>query len=139
MAANEWPTVIERVAGIVLSDSDMQYLVDAFAVLLQDRRPSPKLSQFIERLRKTIVDASNSAPTSGVNARKLGSQEDSAQTAPYDLVDTVAAAAILGIKPNAVRDLVRRGKLPAHRAGGRLLLPAVSVIERAERRAAKRD
>ena len=113
----------------------MQYLVDAFAVLLQDRRPSQKLSQLIERLRKTIVDASNSAPTSGVNARKLGSQVDSAQSAPYDLVDTIAAAAILGIKPNAVRDFVRRSKLPAHHAGGRLLLPAVSVIERAERRA----
>ncbi|MCV7005659.1 helix-turn-helix domain-containing protein [Mycobacterium gordonae] len=55
------------------------------------------------------------------------------------MLDTGEAAAILGIGPNGVRDLVRRGKLPAHRAGGRLLLPALPVVERAERRAAKRS
>ena len=131
--------MIERVDGVVMSISDVRYALEALDALLVDRRPSPRLSQFIAQLRKTVARASETTATCRADARNVGEQQESAHTAPYDLLDTKEAAAILAIQPNGVRDLVRRGKLPAHRsAGGQLLLPALSVIQRAERRAAKR-
>ncbi|WP_197521984.1 helix-turn-helix domain-containing protein [Mycobacterium gordonae] len=131
--------MIERVDGVVLSVPDVQYVLAALAALLVDRTPTAQLDQFIRQLRKSVARASDNPATCRVDAREVGSQQDSAHTARYDLLDTGEAAAILGIGPNGVRDLVRRGKLPAHRAGGRLLLPALPVVERAERRAAKRS
>lgn len=130
--------MIERVAGVLLSGDDVQYVLDAFDALLVDRQPSARLSQFIAQLRKTVVRASDTDATCCVDARKVGEQDDSTHTARYDLVDTEGAAAILGITANGVRDLVRRQRLPAHKAAGRLLLPALPVVERAEARAAKR-
>ena len=131
--------MIERVDGVMLSVADVRYALDAFAALLVDRAPSAQLDRFIGQLRKSVARASDTAATCRVDARKVGSQQDSVHTARYDLLDTGEAAGILGIGPNGVRDLVRRGKLPAHRAGGRLLLPALPVVERAERRAAQRS
>lgn len=127
--------MIERVDGVVLSVSDVRYVLAAFAALLVDRSPSAQLDHFIGQLRKSVAYASDTSATCRVDAREVGGQQDPAHTARYDLLDTAEAAAILGIKPNGVRDLVRRKKLPAHRAGGRLLLPALPVVERAERRA----
>ncbi|QNI06501.1 helix-turn-helix domain-containing protein [Mycobacterium kubicae] len=130
--------MIEQVSGVLLSLDDARYALDAFDALLVDRYPTARLDQFIGQLRKSVAHASDTAATCRADARKVGEQQDSAHTAPYDLIDTKQAAPILGIKPNGVRDLVRRGKLPAHKAGGRLLLPALSVVELAEKRAAKR-
>ncbi len=130
--------MIERVSGILLEPTDAQYLVDALDALLRERRPSAQLAAFIDRLRKTVAKLAVQAPETGVHARELGGQQTSAHTAAYDLVDTSEAAAILDITPNGVRDLVYRDRLPAHRAGGRLLLPAAAVVARAERRAARK-
>lgn len=133
--------MIERVTGVMLDADDARYALDAFDALLRDRRPSARLADFIGRLRravKTGVSQPDSVVSAGEGARTVGTQPDSAHTAAYDLLDTAQAAAVLGISGNGVRDLIRRQVLPAHRAGGRWLLPAAPVIARAERQAARR-
>jgi hypothetical protein len=133
--------MVEPISGIVLNAADAEYVLSAFGALLKDRRPSARLADFIGRLRRA-VKTGDSRPDSdvstGESARKLGVQPDSAHTAPYDLLDTGQAAAILDISGNGVRDLIRRQVLPAHRAGGRWLLPAAPVVARAEHQAARR-
>lgn len=51
----------------------------------------------------------------------------------HDLLDTRQAAAALGCSPGNVRDLARRGALPAHRTGGRWLFERDGVDLRADR------
>lgn len=130
--------MIERVTGIVLDATDVQYLVDALDALLRDRRPSARLAAFIDRLRKTVAKTGGSPPETGRHARLVGQQADPVHHAPYDVVTTGEAAQILRCTQNNVRDLVRRGRLPAHRAGRQLLLPATAVVTRAERKAARK-
>jgi hypothetical protein len=124
--------------GVLLDADDAGYVLAALDALLRDRRPSARLQGFLDRLRKTVVSSGVSASEAGVGARIVGGGGDSPDYAEYDLLDTNEAAAILRISPNGVRDLARRGRLPVHRAGGRLLYPAAAVVARAERRAAKR-
>lgn len=130
--------MIERVSGILLEPTDARYLLDALDALLRDRRPSAQLAQFIDRFRRTVAKSGVSESITGADTREVGSQQDSVHYAPYDVLDTAEAAAILGITANGVRDLARRGVLPSHRAGGRHLFPAVAVVARAEQIAAKR-
>ncbi len=123
-----------EVRGVLLSPEDARFAVNAFAALLRDRRPSAQLADFMERLR-TRTDAAADVPgriTDGT-ARTVAPQPDSAHHAPYDVLTTAQAADILGITCGGVRDLARRGRLPAHRAGGRWLYPAAAVVARAER------
>ncbi|XTP37167.1 helix-turn-helix domain-containing protein [Mycobacterium sp. TJFP1] len=131
--------MIERVNGVLLEPDDARYLLDALDALLTDRRPSPRLADFIARLRKTSVKADVSAPQTDVDVREVGNEEDSPHDRPYDLVTTGEAAAILRLTPGGVRDLARRGSIPAYRAGGRWVYPARSVVALAEQRAAKRS
>ncbi|WP_371744210.1 helix-turn-helix domain-containing protein [Mycobacterium sp. DL592] len=107
-------------------------------MLLRDRRPSAQLSDFIDRLRRTVAKSGVSSPNTGADARNVGNCGDSSDYRPYDVLTTGEAAAILGITANGVRDLARRGRIPAHRAGGSWLYPATSIVTLAERRAAKR-
>lgn len=48
----------------------------------------------------------------------------------HDLVSTVEAATLLGCTAGNVRDLARRGALPAHRTGGRWLFERDGVEQR---------
>lgn len=138
MAATQGPiVVIESVSGVLLSPEDARYALEAIEVLLDGRRPTAALSDFIDRLRKTTAKTGVCDDERQKYARKFGNQQDSLHHGVYDL-DTGQAAAILGITPNGVRDLARRGVLPSHRAGGRWLYPAAPVVQRAERLAAKR-
>lgn len=130
--------MIGLVRGVLLEVAEAAYLADALDALLRDRRPSAKLQDVLDRLRRTVANASVSDQNTGVDARIVGQQADSVDHAAYDLVDTAEAAAILGITPNGVRDLARRGRLRRLRAGGRWLYPARSVVARAEQRSAKR-
>jgi Helix-turn-helix domain len=130
--------VIEAVAGVLLAPDDAQYVLDAFDSLLIDRRPSAQLADFIARFRRTAVKSGVSSAKTGVDASKFGIQQDSAHHAPYDVLDSGQAAAIIGITASGVRDLARRKAIPAHRAGGRWLYPAPAVVAYAERRAARR-
>ncbi len=49
----------------------------------------------------------------------------------HDLLSSEEAADLLGCSPSNVRDLARRGALPAHRSGGRWLLERDAVELRA--------
>jgi hypothetical protein len=130
--------VIERVAGVLLGPEDAQYLLAALDALLQDRRASGKLTDFIARLRRAETLASAQV-IACADARKVDTQQDSDHLGLYDLVDTAEAAAILGCTPANVRDLARRGRLPRHRAGRGWVYPARSVVVLAEKRAAQRE
>lgn len=131
--------MIERVNGVLLEAADAQYLLDALDALLQDgRRPAPRLADFIARLRRSAEKLAPTQDDTCAHVRKVGVQQDSVHTALYDLVDSAEAAAILGCTPANVRDLARRGRLPRHRAGGRWVYPAASVVALAERRATRK-
>ena len=130
--------MIERVNGVLLEPDDARYLLDALNALLTDRRPSPRLADFIARLRKTSVKADVSTAKTDADVREVGNEEDSPHDRLYDLVTTGEAATVLGLTPGGVRDLARRGSIPAYRAGGRWVYPARSVVALAEQRAAKR-
>ena len=90
----------------------------------------------------TIRLAPTLAQASPPSQWELGDREQQAGVLDadftYDLVSTSEAARILGISAHGVRDLVRRGQLPAHNTGTRWLLPARLVVARAERQAAHR-
>lgn len=124
---------------MLLSLDDARFAVEAFGALLRDRRPSAALADFIERLRvRTDAATGVSGRIAGTDARTVAAQRGSPEHAPYDVLTSTEAAAILGITANGVRDLARRGRLAAHRAGGRWLYPATAVVAHSERRAARR-
>jgi hypothetical protein len=130
--------MIAPITGILLGAEDVRYTLRAFDALLRGRRPSAELAAFIDRLGRTVATTGVSSRDTGTQARQVGSGDNSGQPAMYDVLDTAEAAAILGITTNGVRDLARRGVLPAKRAGGRWLYGAHAVVSRAERRAANR-
>ena len=130
-------TVPDLVNGIILSRQEVSYTLRAFEVLLRNRRPSPQLAEFLARLARSAAasDVGREKPYGGVS---LGDNDhDPAGWLPGDVLDTDEAAAVLGISPAGVRDLARRGRLPAKRAGKRWLLAAAPVVARAERNASR--
>lgn len=135
--------MITGLRGAVLLDSaDAAYLAEALqrlcAQLPQGLSPSGKLGAIHAQLAKAVAYASNQGRDTSVDVREVGEQRDSRHAAAYDLVDSGEASRILGCTPANVRDLARRGRLPRHRAGGRWLYPARSVVVLAEERAARR-
>lgn len=117
----------------------VQFSADAFAALLRDRRPSAQLADHVQWFRAHAdAGADVARRITDANARRIAAQTDSPEYAAYDVLDTAEAAAIVGISPGGVRDLARRGRLAAHRAGGRWLYPAASVVAYAELRASRR-
>lgn len=128
-----------EVRGVLLSPDDARFAVEAFAALLRDRRPSAQLADFIERLQaRTDAATGVSGRGTGDHARNIAAQPGSPDYLPYDVLTSAEVAAIVGVSPNGARDLARRGRLAAHRAGGRWLYPAAAVVAYAERRAARR-
>ena len=128
---------IEKVSGVLLDASDADYLARAMKLLAallakQGSRPSPRLVDLERRLSRASSDATRSA-TSGYASGAKDSADRDALSA-YEFVDTERAANILGCTPGNVRDLARRGRLPAIRSGGRWLYPAAAVVARAESR-----
>lgn len=136
--------MITGMRGVVLLDSnDALYLAEALgrlsdALAGQGLRPSEQLVALRTKLAKACASASDSGRNADADIRTVGAQQDSPHTALYDLVDSDEAAKILGCTPANVRDLARRGRIPAHRAGRGWLYPAASVVARAEHRASKR-
>lgn len=127
---------IERVDGVLLDAQDVDYVVRALELLHgllphTGRKPNRKLQAITERLRKAGAKLAFPADDTGVGARIPGAEAHSAHDA-WHVLDTTAAARILGITPNGARDLARRGTLPARQAGGRWLFDAAAVVQRAE-------
>ena len=128
---------IEKVSGVLLDAADADYLARAMKLLAalleakQGSRPSPRLVDLERRLSRASSDATRSTTGGYVSGAKDSADRDALSA--YEFVDTERAANILGCTPGNVRDLARRGRLPAVRSGGRWLYPAAAVVARAER------
>lgn len=128
--------MIEVGAGVHLSVADVRAMLALLDAASVHATPEPRTAEVIRKLWKSVERLMR---TTGNAQSGVTVEAESVQHAAYDLVDTAEAAAILGISPGGVRYLADVGRLPAHRAGGRWLYPARSVVERAERQAARRS
>jgi excisionase family DNA binding protein len=135
--------VITQLTGVFLDRSEAMYVsraLELLAALLAEKRsqPTPRLQQVTAKLRKSAESGSTATP----NGRKKLPLRASADSGPddqgYATVTTAEAARILRCRERNTRDLIRRGQLPARRAGGRWLIDAAAVERRAERKAARR-
>lgn len=129
----------ERLDAIVLTDSEIRYLLDVLtetqtALAKHGIRRSPRADAFIDRLRRVSTPPTRQGHS--VDAPDPAQGSESHHPRRHDLLDSAEAGRILGIGSDGVRALCRRGSLPAYRAGGRWLLLAEDVVRRAERRAA---
>lgn len=148
--------------GVFLDRADAAYLanaLDAFAQLLAERRdargnptpsqPSPRLVATMARLHRA-VDSLAVRDVAAEHADHAEGSEPPVETAsvravqrlpmdagPHD-IGTGDAARRLGITPNAVRDLARRGRLDGTRTGTRWRIDAHTVDAYADRRASQR-
>lgn len=123
--------------GVLLDMSEAAVLVATIDDLCRraGRQPTGRLGPLITKLRRAVAQTGDSATKT---ARLFGTVANPAEDCTYELVTTGDAARILGCTPNNVRDLRRRGQLPALHTGTRWLYPARLVIDRAERRATRR-
>ncbi|SOX53703.1 DNA-binding protein [Mycobacterium ahvazicum] len=131
--------MIERVAGTLITPDDADYVLRALQLLTdllgkQGSRPTPRLAAVTDRIAKTVVSTDVSRPNVSGNVRNPRVQPNSGDDTGYALIDTAAAARILGCTPGNVRDLRRRGVLSGYRVGGRWAYPAEAVMRRAAER-----
>lgn len=127
-----------RIVGWFVDETDAVATREALEVLVsmlpgRGQRPSAKLAALVEKYPKTVVNDSISAQNASGSARIGGGHVGAGDADPYAVMSAVEAAKVLGITPNGVRDLARRGRLRARRAGGRWLLDAHAVVDRANR------
>lgn len=150
--------------AVILDPAEVDYVARAleqFAVLMAERRdtrgqpspsePTPKLVALTTKLLRATGDSGDSL-TSDDLAADMGrrpepsaqtsdvfaAQRDSVQSGPHGDIGTAEAARALGVGAGAVRDLARRGRLPARHTGTRWVYPAAAVDAEAKRRAAHR-
>lgn len=139
--------------AVLLDPAEVDYVVRAleeFVSAMEPRSPSPRLLVTIQKLRRAGVSADAASVTARADdlrqppqppaqtASVRDPQRDSVHAGPHDDIGTAEAARRLGITPNGVRDLARRGRLDVRRAGHRLLVSAASVNAHAARTAARR-
>ena len=100
--------------------------------------PSPRLTAIADRLRKASKIADESPRSVRETARIFAPQrvpvDDRSHVA---VMGTGAAARTLGLTPGAVRDLARRGRIPATHTGTRWVFDAAAIVFLAEHRARK--
>lgn len=143
--------MIQRLAGVYLDAYDVAFVVEALDHLAQlIAGPTParlesvtaKLRRHANSLAALAVDNSGADPRQSAKppaqtASVRALQRDSVQAGRH-VMGTGQAARCLGVTPNAVRDLARRGRLEARRTGTRWQFDAAGVVALAERRAAQR-
>jgi excisionase family DNA binding protein len=101
--------------------------------------PSPRLVAITDKLRKASRTADDSPPSDSGNVRVFAPQHIPVDSRGHAAVmGTGAAARTLGVTPGAVRDLARRGRIPAAYTGTRWQFDAAAVVHLAEYRAQKR-
>lgn len=149
--------VIGAVNGVVMSLADARMILAALdhqEQLLSERRgprgePRPErlpanVRVLMLQMRRAIArtgDQNASAATRHLTAARVGavpptarnavSQEIPVHDGRHATFSSADAAAALGITPNGVRDLHRRGCLHAERVGGRLRFDVDEVLARA--------
>ncbi|QUD82094.1 helix-turn-helix domain-containing protein [Gordonia polyisoprenivorans] len=116
--------------GVLLGVDDVAEVlrvIAAFETVLAERhsRPSPRLLHL--RTQLTRANTRVSGRDTHADARKLAAQQDSGAHFAYELLDTGQAAEIIGISADGVRDLARRHRIPARKAGGRWVYPASAI------------
>lgn len=150
--------------AVILDPAEVDYVARAlehFAVVMAGRRdtdgnptpstPSPKLVVLTAKLRRAAGDSADALTLGELAADVDGPpelsvrpsdacapQRDSMHAGPHDDIGTGDAARALGITASAVRDLARRGRLPARHTGTRWVYPAAAVDAEAKRRATQR-
>ncbi len=130
------------IAGVLLTPDEAAMIVGALDLLAaqlreSQRAPTPKLLDITDKLRRATATASRTARNSPTCA---GGQPIPPDSGDYAVIGTADAARILGISPNGVRDLARRGVLRgSERAAGRWLHQASAVIARSEHAAPQRN
>lgn len=123
----------------------LELLADVLGKLRDERgnrtpsTPSPRLVAIIDKLRKASRIADVSRPTDSGTVRMFAPQHLPVDSRGHAAVmGTGAAALTLGVTPGAVRDLARRGRIPATYTGTRWQFDAAAVVHLAEHRARKR-
>jgi excisionase family DNA binding protein len=145
--------------AVILEPAEVEYLarpLESFAQLMAVRRdhngnlapsrPSPRLAAITDKFRRTVdslavrdsaADHRQQAESSAGSASVRAPERDSGHAGPHD-IGTGDAARRLGITPNAVRDLARRGRVPVTHTGTRWRYDAAAVDALAEQRASQR-
>lgn len=142
--------MITTLRGVFLDPGHAEYLaraLDEFFKLMKAQRdtngnpapstPVPRLVDVAARLRKASQDANRSVGTVSTTDRFQHDRDDSGQPVLHEL-GTGDAARVLGVSPGAVRDLARRGRIPARYTGTRWRFDAGAVEARAQRQAGRR-
>jgi excisionase family DNA binding protein len=117
--------VIENLRGVYLDIEEARYLAEVLEHAARIGNPSPRVADLIARLRK-VVDTANEPASGRDNGRDPGNYR------AYDLCTCAEAAGILACSTANVRYLRSKGRLPAHRVGGRWLYPVRAVERLAE-------
>ena len=125
--------------AVILEPAEAAYVVEALqllARLLAERRsrPTARLVSVTAKLAKA-AETGSAATVNGSERTAVRAPDTSDVHAPgYATVTPAEAARIIGCGPRYIRDLVRRGRLVARRAGGRWLVDTASVEGYARRR-----
>ncbi|MHA4852446.1 helix-turn-helix domain-containing protein [Rhodococcus sp. MSC1_016] len=122
---------IQRLDGVFLSRADARTLVEALT-LFRDLLPRMG-SRPTARLDQLRIQLASAVRASDSDARVSDSADNADPRAwfGHEFIDTAAAATLLGCSAANVRDLARRGTLPAVHVGGRWLVAADAVRTRA--------
>jgi excisionase family DNA binding protein len=114
---------IDRVAGVLLTPDDADYIARALQLLDRLLRengstPTPRLQSVTAKLAKCAETGSAAGSNGRTDCRFGASHADSDQHAGYALISTSDAARLLNCGERNVRDLAARGRLRARRSGG---------------------
>lgn len=133
--------MITAVNGVVMSSDDARILLDelerhadmapnARIVAIQLRKilkPKAADQARFSQARTTSIATQNTTLDPSSSAHETGPDHD----VQRERLTTADAATLLGITPNAVRELRRRGVIRGHRTGGRWKFDASEIDARA--------
>lgn len=137
--------------AVLLDPAEARYIADALELLADllarqrdahgnptPSRPTPRLAAVTAKLRKASQIANDPARTGSATASIRAPQQVPVDPDGHAVMGTGAAARTLGLTPGAVRDLARRGRIPASYTGTRWQFDAAAIVYLAEHRAQKR-
>lgn len=129
--------------GLFVTVEDALFIADRLDKLCAGKDTAPaRLAHVSKRLRQACAALTPSQEKTGSDRRKhlrgVPFDPEPGDYERYDVVETGEAAQLLGCSAANIRDLIRRDRLPARRAGNRWLVSSSAVLELAQRKAARR-